>query len=130
VPLAARADYTKAQPFINKGHQLNYRYKHLMDMKRIIMLILLLLPFISGCKKQNDADSFSKAREAAWNSLSVQEKGTIIGDWKQAPVTEATYQEKSTYAVTFNTSDDALLGPIIVYVDRSTLVVLGKGLRL
>jgi len=101
-----------------------------MDIKRLVILIFLILPFISGCKKQNDSDSFSQVREAAWNSLSVQEKGTIIGEWKKAPVTDATYQGKITYAVTFNTSDEALLGPIIVYVDRSTLVVLGKGLRL
>jgi hypothetical protein len=99
-------------------------------MKRLIILILAILPFISSCKKQNDPDSFSQVREAAWNSLSVQDKTTIIIDWRKAPVTEATYQGKSTYVVTFSTSDDALLGPIIVYVDKSTLVVLGKGLRL
>lgn len=96
-------------------------------MKKLIILILALIPFISNCKKETDSNS--QVREIAWNSLSQQEKSTVIVDWKQAPVTESTYNEKIVYAVRFNTSDDALLGPITVYVDISTKVVLGQVLR-
>jgi len=53
----------------------------------------------------------------------------VITDWKKATVTGTSYQEKSAYAVTFNTRDDALLGPIIVYVDAKTFVVIGQGVR-
>jgi hypothetical protein len=99
-------------------------------MKRLIILILALIPFISSCKKDKDTDSNTQIREIAWSSLSEQDKSTVIIDWKKAPVTETTYQEKSTYAVSFNTSDDALLGPIIVYIDKSSLIILGRGLRM
>ena len=98
-------------------------------MKKLIILILALIPFISSCKKEKETDSNSQVREIAWNSLSEQAKSTVIIDWKQAPVTESTYNQKSVYAVSFNTSDDALLGPIIVYVETSTKVVLGQALR-
>lgn len=99
-------------------------------MKRVIILILALIPIISGCKKENTTDSDLQIREIAWNSLDTQAKSTVIVEWKQAVVSESTYNQKSVYAVRFNTSDDALLGPIIVYVDTSTKVVLGQALRL
>ena len=99
-------------------------------MKRLIILILALTPFISSCKKDNDTDLNTQIREIAWNSLSEQDKSTVIIDWKESSVAETTYQEKSSYAVSFNTSDDALLGPIIVYIEKSSLVILGRGLRM
>ena len=99
-------------------------------MKRVIILILALIPIISGCKKEKATDSNLQIREIAWNSLDAQAKSTVIVDWKQAVVSESTYNQKSVYAVRFNTSGDALLGPIIVYVDISTKVALGQALRL
>lgn len=99
-------------------------------MKRLLILILSLIPFISSCEKDNDIDLNTQIREIAWSSLSEQDKSTVIIDWKKAPVTETTYQEKSTYAVCFNTSDDALIGPIIVYIEKTSLIVLGYGLRM
>lgn len=98
--------------------------------KRIIILILALIPFISGCKKNNDTDLNAQIREIAWSSLGEQDKSTVIVDWENAPVVEESYQKKTTCAVLFNTSDDALLGPIIVYVEKTSLVVIGQGLRM
>ncbi|KAB2871877.1 MAG: hypothetical protein F9K37_02000 [Bacteroidales bacterium] len=98
-------------------------------MRKLIILILALIPFISSCKKDKEADSNMQIREIAWNSLTEQSKSTVIIDWKQAPVTESTYNQKSVYAVVFKTSDDALLGPITVYVDILTKEVLGQALR-
>jgi len=99
-------------------------------MKHLIILILALIPILSSCKKENDIDLNSQIREIAWSSLSEQSKSTVIIDWKKAPVTETTYQDKNAYAVSFITSNDALLGPIIVYIDKTYLVVLGQGLRM
>ena len=99
-------------------------------MKKLIILILALIPIISGCKKENATDSDLQIREIAWNSLDTQAKSTVIVDWKQAVVSESTYNQKSVYAVSFNTSDEALLGPIIVYIENASLVVLGQGLRM
>ena len=99
-------------------------------MKHLIILILVLIPFISSCKKDSDTDLNFQIREIAWDSLSEKDKSTVIIDWEKASVTEATYQEKNSYAVSFNTADDALLGPIIVYVEKSSLVILGRSLRM
>jgi len=99
-------------------------------MKKLIILILAIVPFISSCEKENDTDISAQIREIAWNSISQQEKSTVIIDWEKSPVTETIYNEKSAYAVIFNTSNDALLGPIIVYVEKKSLIVLGQGLRM
>jgi len=98
-------------------------------MKNLIILILALTPFISSCKKETEPNSKMQIREIAWNSLSEQAKSTVIVDWMQAPVTKSTYNQKSVYAVRFSTSYDELLGPIIVYIDIPTKVVLGEALR-
>ena len=98
-------------------------------MKKLIILFVALIPLVSGCKKDQTPGTLSEIREIAWNSLSTAEQSTVTGDWKQAEVTETTYNEKSAYAVAFHTSDDALLGPITVYVDQSTKLVLGYDLR-
>jgi hypothetical protein len=98
-------------------------------MKRLIILMLVIIPFISNCKKDSNSDPNSQIREIAWNSLSSQEKSTVTIDWEQAKVELSTYDSKSAYAVVFNTNDDALLGPITVYIDFSTKVVLGQALR-
>lgn len=98
-------------------------------MRKLIILILALIPFISSCKKDKEADSNMQIREIAWNSLTEQSKSTVIIDWKKAPVSESTYNQKSVYAVVFKTSDDALLGPIMVYIDILTKEVLGQALR-
>ena len=98
-------------------------------MKKLIILILALIPFISSCKKESEAYSELQIREIAWNSLSEQQKLTVNVDWKQAPVSESTFYQKRVFAVRFNTTDDALLGPIVVYIDSSTKVVLGYATR-
>lgn len=99
-------------------------------MKRLIIIFLALIPFIYSCEKDHETDYKTQIREIAWNSLNDQAKSTVIIDWKLAPVTETTYQDKNVYAVSFNTSDDALLGPITVYVDKSSQIVLGQALRM
>ncbi len=99
-------------------------------MKRIIFLILFIIPFLVGCEKENSQDfQMLHIREVAWNSLSSQQKVSVISDWNKAIVSETRYEEKTAYSVTFHTKDDALLGPLIVYVDAKTFVVLGYGLR-
>lgn len=99
-------------------------------MKRLIILILALIPIISSCKKGEDYDLHMQIREIAWSSLNEQEKSTVIIDWENAPVTETTYQEKNIFSVSFKTSKDLLLGPIVVYIDKTSLVVIGYALRL
>jgi hypothetical protein len=101
-------------------------------MKSLIILVIALIPFISGCKKENEKDpmlSDIQIREIAWNSLSIYDKSTVIVDWHQVPVTKSIFNGIRAYAVTFNTSMDALLGPITVHVSTSTKVVIGQDMR-
>ena len=99
-------------------------------MKKIILSIVFIISFLAGCEKENSQElNLLHIREVAWNSLNNQQKKNVISDWKKAPVSETTYEEKAVYSVTFNTKDDDLLGSITVYVDSTTLVVLGYGLR-
>lgn len=98
-------------------------------MKKLIILLIVLIPIISNCKKDNSLDPNLQIREIAWNSLTTQQKSTVRVDWKQAPVVQVTYKDKNAYSVRLNTNDDALLGPIIIYIDSTTKVVLGQALR-
>lgn len=98
-------------------------------MKNLVIIIIALMPFISGCKKDNEADPNMQIREIAWNYLSGQEKSTAIMEWQEASVTQTSFNEVRAYAVTFKTSMDDLLGPITVYVSTSSKVVLGQNLR-
>ncbi len=98
-------------------------------MKNLVILIIALIPFISGCKKDSETDPNMQIREIAWNYLSDQAKSTVNVDWKKAPVTESSFNGIKAFAVTFNTTEDALLGPITVYVSISSRVALGQDMR-
>jgi hypothetical protein len=103
-------------------------------MRKIVFLFIALIPLFQNCQKDNPTettvtDPNVELREIAWNAITSQEKATVNVDWKQAPVALTKYQDKSAYSVQFNTKDNALLGPIIVYIDASTKVVLGFGGR-
>lgn len=98
-------------------------------MKNLVIIIIALIPFISGCKKDSETDPNMQIREIAWNYLSDQAKSTVNVDWKKAPVTESSFNGIKAFAVTFNTTEDALLGPITVYVSISSRVALGQDMR-
>lgn len=97
-------------------------------MKKIVLLLVVIIPFITNCKKENDIPFF-EIKEIAWNSLSNQLKETVIIDWRLALVQKSNYNQKVAYLVTFKTSLDQLLGPITVFIDASTKTVLGQGIR-
>ena len=87
-----------------------------------------MIALFSECSKDNDP--LKLIRFIAWNYLSEQNKSTVIISWKEAHVEETFYNNIHVYAVRFNTIDDAILGPIIIYVDKSSKIVVGAGLRM
>lgn len=101
-------------------------------MKRKIILLFFFAVFMfvgnTGCEK--DDSVFMQVKEKAWNSLTTREQSTVSISWRDANVKEESYNDENVYSVTFSTKDDALLGPIIVYVNKSSLAVVGKGLRM
>lgn len=98
-------------------------------MKNLVIIIIALIPFISGCKKDSETDPNMQIREIAWNYLSDQAKSTVNVAWKKAPVTESSFNGIKAYAVSFNTTEDALLGPVTVYVSISSRVAIGQDMR-
>ncbi|RAP76098.1 hypothetical protein DL346_11795 [Paenibacillus montanisoli] len=115
-------------------------------MKRTIIILLALLTMLGvvGCSNNEQIDGASAIREVAWNNLSENQKKTVVGNWKSAKVEEATLSEITAiapdndelpekedhlYKVTFNTKGDAMLGPIVAYVDGDTKEVLGYRAR-
>jgi hypothetical protein len=101
-------------------------------MKNLIIICIALIPFISGCKKESETDTdltIMQIREIAWNYINAQQKSTVNVDWKQAPVAESGFNGVKAYVVSFNTNEDALLGPIMVYVDMAGKVALGQAMR-
>ncbi len=95
-------------------------------MKLLYAVCFLLV--LSSCRQDDVTDS-SLVRKIAWNSLSANEKSTVTTQWQDARVTTEVYQNTSVYAVLFNTVDDPLLGPIIVYVSKPATHVVGYAPR-
>ena len=97
-----------------------------LDMKKLLSLLFyfsLLLAFVSCSQDSSNEDPLDVYREIAYNSLSVSEKSTLIGDWRDG---EVSAWIDGYYLVTFNTTEDATLGPISIVVDPYLGVVVEK----
>jgi hypothetical protein len=81
-----------------------------------------------------------KMREIAWNSMENAEKKTVIGDWKQAKITlakwdnigikEAKVKPESIAQILFKTSFDPLIGSIGIYIDTDANKIVGYDIRM
>ncbi|MGA4515686.1 hypothetical protein ACPA0F_00265 [Solibacillus silvestris] len=117
----------------------------------IIFLFILSLSFIVlGCineKQVDPVDSLSELekvymemREIAWASLSDTDKETVMGNWKDAKVTEEQLSVNDevlpdnnpmkVMKVIFNTSRDRFLGPIGIYINPDTNKIISKDIRM
>ena len=108
-------------------------------MKKIyILFIISIVQLVGGNNTSN-----KYIRENAYNYLDYKNKSAII-NWESADVQKIKFEEeyfianeentpvniqnKETYIVTFTTNDD-ILGPIIVYIDQDDSSVLGIDYR-
>jgi len=132
------------------------------DILSVVFISVILLSLFNSCSDgSNTLTPFeeTKYRTIAYNSLSDQEKATIISDWKYAPVKKGIYhlenenihqlifssddklifilnkedltlaENQKLVAVTFNTYADALLGPLIIIIDTRSNEVIGGVVR-
>lgn len=128
-------------------------------MKKIILLLLSIILMYSqiigytqeekkNLKENQEINTIDRKeeddiRKIGYESLNKKSKETII-DWKNAKVDECKYKSdhiigstngsvnirgKAVYRVNFKTTDEALLGPIIVYIDKNSYNVLGNDFR-
>jgi hypothetical protein len=100
------------------------------EMKKFIILCLLSTIFFFSCEKNEDSDQLMDIRYIAWQYLSDQSKSTVTINWMNAPVTETEYIGLNAYAVSFKTSEDAVLGPFIIYIDKYSKIVIGTTKRM
>ncbi|RZL26444.1 MAG: hypothetical protein EOO96_22595 [Pedobacter sp.] len=99
------------------------------QVKGVVILLTVVLFTFSACKKDRPADKETKYREIAWNYLSANAKTTVITPQQNAVITYETRDGIDVAAVMFNTTQDALLGPIFVYISIKDNKVLGIGAR-
>ncbi|WP_037289485.1 hypothetical protein [Saccharibacillus sacchari] len=92
----------------------------------------------------DEQDEDAKIREIAWDSLSARQQESVQGNWKTAEVERLqgnsiwygiAMDEQSTQIpdqvilVTFNTTQDQLLGPLVIYIDAESEERIGVGVR-
>lgn len=88
---------------------------------------------------EDDKKEYMEFRQVASESLSKNTKDTVIGDWPKAEVIEVSPADVPQYIkleknqksvkVVFNTEQDSLLGPIGLYIDRSSKEIIGSDAR-
>jgi hypothetical protein len=85
---------------------------------------------LSTCEHRlAETSAENELRRIAWNSLTKNERDTVVHDWREAVVTFGQYEERETAFVAFRTNLDELLGPITVIIDRQGREVVGQFLR-
>lgn len=88
---------------------------------------------------EDDKKEYMEFRQVAWENLSGDTKDTVIGDWQKAEVLEVSpadvpqhiklEKNQKVVKVVFHTEQDSLLGPIGLYIDRSSKEIIGSDPR-
>lgn len=88
--------------------------------------MIVLFAAILGCESKINSVTGDdmEYRTIAWNYITEQEKATVTGDWRAARVQVTQWNDKTAVSVTFNTTEDALLGAIVVIIDPQTKKVV------
>ncbi|WP_342575884.1 hypothetical protein MHH37_08565 [Solibacillus sp. FSL K6-1781] len=120
----------------------------------LFIFVLLLSSICLGCTNENHVATlkepietvielekvYMEMREIAWASLSDTDKETVMGNWKDAKVTEEQLSVNDevlpdnnpmkVMKVIFNTSRDRFLGPIGIYINPDTNKIISKDVRM
>lgn len=93
-------------------------------MKHVFSLLFIISLFfsITSCQDKEDQEAdFRKIREIAFKHLNASEQETIVGDWRDAFVR---INASGNYEVYFSTTQDMVLGPIVLEIDSETKKVI------
>ena len=125
-----------------------------MKITLIYLILSIVVIVIFGCEDNEKDENELDYRSIAYESLSDNEKETLLEDWREAEVIEGIFKEdacdyefhgqsmgrlcfflivqeieltdnQNLIAVSFHTIHDALLGPIIIIIDPNTELVIG-----
>jgi hypothetical protein len=97
----------------------------------VLITVAVFVAIVFGCNQQSmlDANDDNAYREIAWEWLTEPQRATVIGDRDAAIVRDDQWQGQNVVSVTFSTTDDALLGPLVVFIDPQTKKVVGAAPR-
>ncbi len=89
---------------------------------------------------EGNEKEYMELRHVAWESLLKNSKETVIDDWRKAEVTEISPADVPQYIklekkqkvvkVLFHTKQDSKLGPIGVYIEKSSKKIIGRDPRM
>lgn len=96
---------------------------------KMVMVLSLFLLSLSTCKKDKQETTDQEYRTIAWNYVDATTKATVNTRWEDAPVARPSIGNPEAVSVTFGTNQDALLGPIVVYVSIKTKTAISIGPR-
>jgi hypothetical protein len=103
-----------------------------MNIRANAIIFAAFIGILSGCNNDhatNTAHASLQYQQIAWRALNDQEKLSITTEWKNAYVEKAIYKNKKGYSVVFHTIDDALLGPLVIFIEKDSNQVLAKGFK-
>jgi hypothetical protein len=111
---------------IEERHAMQARRKIHRLWRQSNFTFLIIFVAMLGCESKINSVTGDdmEYRTIAWNHITEQEKATVTGDWRAAKVQTTQWNDKTAVSVTFNTTDDALLGPIVVVIDPPTKKVV------
>ena len=133
--------------------------QHILYIMIIQVLLISLILYACSDKENVNEPGDLNYRAIAYNSISDEEKATIVGNWQDAEMIYGIFksdvcdyefiqenqgricfvpqdqnlelvENQTLVAVIFNTVNDPLLGPILVIVDPDSESAVGYGLRL
>ncbi|WP_379089165.1 hypothetical protein [Pedobacter sp. UC225_65] len=96
---------------------------------KMVMVLSLFLMSLTACKKEKLEMTDRDYRSLAWNYLTAAQKATVNTNWELAPIAKPSVEDPKSVSVTFGTTEDAQLGPIIVYIWIKDNTVKGIGPR-
>lgn len=99
---------------------------------KITSTALLLACLVSACEDNLSTlnNSELEFKRIAWNDLTQEEQESVVHAWWKAEIKNSPqFVGRPAVAVTFRTRNDALLGPIVVFIHREDKAILGRGAR-
>ncbi|KQC00280.1 hypothetical protein [Pedobacter sp. Hv1] len=96
---------------------------------KMVMVLSLFLMSMTACKKDKTEITDQEYRTIAWNYLNATQKATVNTNWETAPVLRPSAENPESVSVRFGTTQDALLGPIMVYISIQDKTKIGIGGR-
>ena len=94
-----------------------------------VLAIAVFVMFLLSCKKKDIESEDLQYRKIAWDYIDKSQQATVITKWENAKLEKPSKDMPENVAVYFNTTQDAFLGPIIVYISIKSKKVSSLGAR-